>query len=175
MRALLLRTWKMAAVFAVVGGVLGAAYAHRRVARARIVVNLRPVDQVPASNMPSKACAELIDAEKSTREQLHSGGMATDTDIFTLGNCFQSSKPSVALHLEGNNLFVEYERGDEKGFARAKAFTEGPGPHEIELLEKDLGPPKPSVVEPVLAGVAAALLLAAFLQGARYAFTGRFS
>jgi hypothetical protein len=174
MRALLLRTWKMATIFAVVGGVLGAAYAHHRAARMRIVVSIRPVDQMPVSKRPSKACAELIDAEEFTREQLRSRGMATDTSIFTLGNCFESTKGLFGFHLEGNNLFVEYERGDEKGLARAKVFMGSP--HEIELLAKQEGGlPKPSVVEPIFGGVAAALLLAALLQMARYAVTRTFS
>jgi hypothetical protein len=98
MRAQLLRTWKMATIFAVVGGVLGAAYAQHRAARVRIVVNLRPVDQMPVSKMPSKVCAELMDAKKSTREQLRSRGMATDTSIFTLGNCFESTKGLFGFH-----------------------------------------------------------------------------
>jgi hypothetical protein len=168
MRVLPLKTWKMAAVFAVVGGLLGAAYAHHRAARVRVVVTLRPIDQMPISGTVDTACAELMDAEKSTREQLDSRGMATDTETFTLRNCYKS-KGLVTLHREGNNLFVEYERGDEKGFARAKAFTDSP--HDIALLPKDLaGLSKPSVVEPILVGVATALLLAVFLQIVRLHF-----
>jgi hypothetical protein len=174
MRALLLRTWKMATIFAVVGGVLGAAYAYYRAARVRIVVNLRPVDQMPVYSTPRRACAELIDAKRLTREQLQSRGMATDTDVFTPGNCFESTKALFRSDLEGNSLFLEYERGDEKGFAMVNALRHSP--HEIDFLAKQEGGlPKPSVIEPIFAGVAAALLFAACLQIVCYAAAGRFS
>jgi hypothetical protein len=110
---------------------------------------------------------------RSPRAQLESRGMATDTETFTLRNCFKS-KELVTLHFEGNNLIVEYERGDKQGLARAKAPTDSP--HDIELLAKHLaGLSTPNVVEPVFVGVATAFLFAVFLQIVRHAVTGRFS
>jgi len=149
-------TWKLAAGLALVGGLLGAAYArHRDRAAERIQVAIKPVDHLRSSLTPFERCAKLVGPE----------------------NCGYDSHPRrIPIQWEfvkdaagkDKALLIEFEQGNPESLTIAQRWMSNRS--EVERFVAGRTQKQPAM-PPILSGIGLGLFGAVLIDLVRHSIS----